>query len=60
MEAQRFARPDPTVLIEDESGVGKELFAQPIHTERARAARPFVVANCAAFSDALLESERFG
>lgn len=51
---------DSTVLIQGESGTGKELIAKAIHFNSPRKNKPFIVANCSAYSQNLLESELFG
>ena len=57
---QNISKSKATVLIQSESGTGKELLAHYIHDHSERAGKPFVAVNCAALPDTLLESELFG
>lgn len=59
-EAKRFACFDSTILIQGETGVGKEYFAHAIHQAGGRRKGPFVAVNCAAIPENILESELFG
>ncbi|HEY1554757.1 MAG TPA: sigma 54-interacting transcriptional regulator [Kofleriaceae bacterium] len=57
---ERVAPSDSTVLVQGENGTGKELVARAIHQRSERRDHTFVVTNCSAFNDNLLDSELFG
>jgi sigma-54 dependent transcriptional regulator, acetoin dehydrogenase operon transcriptional activator AcoR len=54
------AQSDSNIIIQGESGVGKDVFAQAIHNSSKRSHKPFVAINCASFSKELISSELFG
>jgi len=58
--ALQYSKAGATILITGETGSGKEILAQSIHTASLRVKGPFVAVNCAAFPENLLESELFG
>lgn len=57
---RKYAITDATILIQGETGTGKEIFAQSMHNLSDRRGKPFVAVNCSALPESLLESELFG
>ena len=59
-QIQEFAKYDVTILIEGETGTGKELVARAIHDSGRRSHKPFIAVNCAGLTESLLSSQLFG
>jgi propionate catabolism operon transcriptional regulator len=59
-KAKKYAQTAETILIQGETGTGKEILAQSIHNLSSRKDKPFVAVNCSALPESLLESELFG
>ncbi|MBI2899790.1 MAG: sigma-54-dependent Fis family transcriptional regulator [Planctomycetes bacterium] len=59
-EAEKLAQTDSSVLIEGETGTGKEVLAEWIHRKSRRSEHPLVVVNCGALSESLVDAELFG
>ena len=59
-ELERLARSETTILLEGETGTGKEVAARAVHTASTRSGGPFVVLDCGAFPHGLLAAELFG
>ena len=57
---EKIKNAESTIIIQGENGTGKELIAKAIHRTSSRGGKPFVIQNCSAFNDNLLESELFG
>jgi DNA-binding NtrC family response regulator len=58
--ARKYALPDINILLEGETGTGKELFARAIHAASKRASAAFIPVDCSILSESLIESELFG
>src|SRR6476469_6744403 len=58
--AKRVLERDVAILLQGETGTGKEMFAKAIHLSGSRASKPFVAINCASIPESLIESELFG
>lgn len=58
--AEKYARTDAAILIQGETGTGKELLAEALHANSPRSKQPFVIIDCAALATGVIESELFG